>query len=780
MTIQTLWETRGGAWDADFNSLRVNSDRAAVFSPGVRRLRALNAEYTSQPAEENSVGHLEGLDVLLLRARELGAWLQVEFVVEEETIADVYVELLNYVDRGVVDIALDDSAMVTDFDHYAGAATLRRVPLGRHTLSAGRHTIKIEATDWAQSKDQCYIALSAIGIEPVGEESAGPPAGFHIQPCDVMQAHGGPFTTLEWTGPVTAGSSRHIFSLIGQSTGRPDGETGCYRIADNAAALKLPQPALAVAGDHRRLKGELIIAAEDHLYARNLESISWLGYSLISARTPVDVDWDFDTGMLNILAPQPTRIALSAGLATHQMRREGRGLRGVANEDEGTYEFDLPAGRHEITNATLPENARAIISATLAGMVEDGAQTMAQAVKDAAAERGIEAPPLQTVFAADVGGSVGDMVVVQHHTGPLTYVAAGAELHVLDAAGRTVRIMQADDNIRVLCWWPEYRLMLAGCTDEQVIAFDEQGERKWVFTSVMDPAVFRAAKTYWFKSAPGHGGIHGLLTGEFIDGKQQAFVGSACTLEIIDADGQLVRRMPIFWGPGHRFALIDAPDGSTNLLIARQPTDSERLAVVNSKAGEEMPRSFYNVPPGYTYIGAWAAMSRDHIFYTDLDGDGQKQVVSEINGVWNRVTVWNQAGQALYSADFGPGEDIPYRNMRDLDIADLDGDGTQEIITATSAGLLVVLDHQCRKLWSVSLPSPASVIKAITPRGADNPIIYVGCDAGEVLAVDAAGQITHLGEIDGRPTSIAEADLPDIGPVAVIAASRGPVKAFGL
>ena len=389
-------------------------------------------------------------------------------------------------------------------------------------------------------------------------------------------------------------------------------------------------------------------------------------------------------------------------------------------------------------------------------------------------------PALSSPFTADLDGSVGDMVVVPTNDGPLTYVAADQTIYVLDASGNTVRTMEADGRIRVLHWWPEYKLMLAGCVDEQVIAFDERGERKWVFTSVMDPAVFRAAKTYWFKTAPGHEGVHGLLTGEFIDGKQQAFVGSACTLEIIDGDGQLVKRMPIFWGPGRKFALVDDPDGSKNLLIAREPTDSERIAVVNSKTGREMARNFYTVPEGYTYVGAWASMSRDHIFHTDLDGDGQMEVVSEINGVWNRVTVWNEVGEPLYSTDFGPGEKIPYRNLRDLDIADLNGDGKQEIITATAAGLLVALDYQCKKVWSASLPSPASVLKAITPQGSDRPVIYVGCDDGQVLALDADGKITRLGEIDGRPAVIAEADLPGVGPVAVIAARKGNVRAFGL
>jgi hypothetical protein len=36
-----------------------------------------------------------------------------------------------------------------------------------------------------------------------------------------------------------------------------------------------------------------------------------------------------------------------------------------------------------------------------------------------------------------------------------------------------------------------------------------------------------------------------------------------------------------------------------------------------------------------------------HILYEDMDGDGTKEVVSETNGTWNRVTVWDVNGTAL-------------------------------------------------------------------------------------------------------------------------------------
>jgi hypothetical protein len=288
----------------------------------------------------------------------------------------------------------------------------------------------------------------------------------------------------------------------------------------------------------------------------------------------------------------------------------------------------------------------------------------------------------------------------------------------------------------------------------------------------MDPAVFRAAKTYWFKSAPGHEGIHGLFTGVFLDGKSQCFVGSACTLEIIDERGQLLHRMPIFWGPVSDFEVIDGPEGSLNLVCSQRWNGTDLAAVVNNRTLDPNPRSFYTVPTGHTDVGGWSAQNRLHIFYTDLDGNGAKEVVSETNGTWNRVTVWDVNGNALADASFGPGESIPTIDMRDLDLADLDGDGKQEILAATWLGLVVALDHQCRKLWATKLPSPPTVMQVV--RADDGtPWIIAGCEDGTVAALDAQGRITRLGAVDGAPTRITAE-----GSTAILATKTGETKGF--
>jgi hypothetical protein len=360
--------------------------------------------------------------------------------------------------------------------------------------------------------------------------------------------------------------------------------------------------------------------------------------------------------------------------------------------------------------------------------------------------------PTPRSFTADLPDGVVDLITFSAQGEDWVCAAGGSRVHLLTQEGRFHGSFRTDGPIRVLCWWDVHQLLLVGCKDEKVIAFDLEGRQKWTFVSEMHPDVYRAGKTYWFKSARGHEGIHGLHTGYFQNGMSQAFVGSACTLEILNEEGKLVERLPVFWGPGSRFALIRSTKGGTDLLIARQPTDSHSLAVVNSRTLDTTRRGFYGVPDGHTYIGGWASMSRKHILYDDLDGDRVKEVVSEINGTWNRVTVWGENGSAQYNANFGPGKRIPAGNMRDLDIGDLDGNGTKEILAATSKGLVVALDAQCNRVWSRRLPSPPTVLAYVHANGA--PWVVAGSEGGSITVFDGAGSVSGSGKVSGNPTCI--------------------------
>jgi len=607
--------------------------------------------------------------------------------------------------------------------------------------------------------------------------------------ADLMEtARRGCVATMQWFGPVRKGEHRIFFSLVGNQPDTEAASLACVRLDDTAAALALPSAALAVVGEFQGVKAELAVIAKDHLYAKGLTELdlkTWNGtvgtdhnVLLIIADSPIDIDWHFKSGALHVVARQETQIglALSSG---DRLRLSGKRIAG-SQAKAGLTTLKLAQGQHIFQGAIPARDRLERLTTHLDILLTQGLQQRSNEIAAAPSKTKVTVPSLTTSMAANVGKKVVDLITIPSDTGEFIGVAEGKNIHLLSTKGKVLRTLETDGAVRMLRWWAEYGLLLVGCADEQVIAFDETGKRKWIFTSVMDPAVFRAAKTYWFKSAPGHEGIHGLLTGVFLDGKSQAFVGSACTLEILDENGKLLRRMPQFWGKVSHFAIIDGPDGSLNLLASRKYNGTNRVAVINNKTLDPNPRSFHTVPPGSTYVPGWSSMNRHHLFYEDLDGDGEKEVISEINGTWNRVTVWQANGKALYDASFGPGERIPARNMRDMDIADINGNGKKEIVVATSSGLIVALDHQCRKVWARRLTSAPGVLKCVVSPISQTPLIAIGCDDGAINVLDGTGQLIRLGKVSGRPTCIDVLSVPSDHSVVLFATDSGEVKAFAI
>lgn len=524
----------------------------------------------------------------------------------------------------------------------------------------------------------------------------------------------------EWTGSVRKGEHRIFFSILGPKDAR------CIRLGDRAAALSLPEPALAVAGHWEGIRGDLVVVAADHLFGWAVTQVS-LGQPFVASDHPVDIDWDFTTGELQWIADQPTMLEL-----------EGKAI-------------PADAGRHDLRDRKPAKLER--LRTELAALL-DRARERRAARLAAPALVPPPAPHLPVLFTVQLGGRITGLIAIPasgsgcSHTAPASLAAAeGNRIHLLSGDGQPLRHMQTDGAIRVLRWWPEHQLLLAGCADEKVIAFDLDGSRQWTFVSEMDPAVFRAAKQYWFKSAPGHEGIHGIHTGVFLEGRSQAFVGSACTLEILDEHGRLVKRMPQFWGTVYQFAIVPGPAGSLNLLASRKITDGANVAVINNRTLDPNPRSFSGVPPGHSWIAGWMSETRHHIFHEDLDRDGRMEIVSEITGGWNRVSVWDEQGKPLRSASFGPGAQGA-RNIRDLDLGDLDGDGTKEIVAGLWDGHVVVLDSQCQRRWSRRLQSAPELL-AVVGRS-----IVVGSEDGSVRMFDGQGAVLGQAQFPRRFTGL--------------------------
>jgi hypothetical protein len=741
MAVQVLWETCGGRWQPELERATITASTGLAVPTGWQGFNALEAQCTSEPATPERLARLTSLGIVLLRAQAPGERLEMPFHLEQPFAGEAFMDTLKYVDRGIVRVLLDGAVLQERLSLYAEVAAEERLALGTVTLPAGDHMLRLEVVARGGSSATCYAALSGLLLKPANAVpsavSAGQP-GFALSTADPLEVQGSGQISMAWSGPARQGEHRLFFHVLARAAASTPGSAS-QRLAPNAALLRLPGLALAVCGAYAGIQAELAVLATDHLYGRELTKAGF-SLPLLTADKPVAVDWDFLRGELVIEAREP--VSLSLALADPAaLRLAGQALAGLP--------LALPAGRHTLTGATPAAAVAADLSAGLEGLRDPAAEewNRAKAARLTAAVLP-RLPALAVTELAKLPQAATALLSLPGPDGAAWLAAAEANtVHLLTPDGKPVRDLAADGAVRVLAWWPEAEALLAGCADEKLIAFGRDGSRKWVFTSEMDPAVFKAAKTYWFKSAPGHEGIHGLATGPFIDGKSQCIVGSACTAEVVNPDGTLARRQAVFWGPGKIIRILEGADGGYDAFLAIWPNGTDQLSVINSRDAE-VRTGYYGVPSGHTMVGGWSAQNRVDQIWEDINADGAVELVTAINGTWNRVTTYDRKGQPLHNAQFGPGPGNTFRAyLRDLKTAPWGEGGRRVILTATHEKLVVALDHECRKLWSRALPAAARRLLVGGPEGKQ---LLAGCDDGSLLVLDERGELRAAGKVAGR------------------------------
>jgi len=629
---------------------------------------------------------------------------------------------------------------------------------------------------------------NAAVVQPYVRNSPERPQ-FVIAPADVVEAKTvrvAPMfqTQMSCLRPTREGRHLFFFSLIARepkkekpqrrdrraASQKAEIAVGCLRLADHAAVLRALEPAVAVVGKYQGIEARLAILAGDHCYAQALRHVRLDTHTLMSADHPVHLDWDFTTGELQVDVLKPTRLSVALASGT-DVRIDGEPAT-AKKDNERTVTFNLAEGRHVLSEARPAAVIQDTIEKQLAAYLDEG--NARRATERIAKPPPRSLPALATVFSANLDEKIVDLEVADSGEGVRVLAAADEAIHVFDGQGKALRAIRADAKVQRLRWWKEHGLLLAGCLDQQVHAFSVDGERKWSFRS--EDAVANPHGN-WGRDGRGNEGIRGLYSGVFIDGKSQAFVGGPQTVEIINQNGQLLKRLPQQWGAVHLFQLIPRPDGTRDLLTARSPTAMIVLHAINSKTLDPSRTGFYSIPREYDEVRSFSANDRHHLFLEDMDGDGVREIAGEINGTWNRVTVWDLNGQARYNMNFGAGNAMPYRNMRDVDVADLDGDGKKEIVVGTAGGMIVALDCQCRKLWARRLASPPTMIRAFPARGPREAQILVGCEDGSVLALDDQGTPVRSARLTGSPTDIVALET-GAAIIAILATDSGQIAGY--
>jgi hypothetical protein len=434
-----------------------------------------------------------------------------------------------------------------------------------------------------------------------------------------------------------------------------------------------------------------------------------------------------------------------------------RGLIGPELPLESALKTEKVVGDVAHVEAEVPKFAygvwrRAVLRAETARQVEKKLDALRQASSRQALPQPSEQLParlavLHPAAKRQVQGAVTHILPGPERNGaPSVYVISEARrVEPMTIEGRLLDATQSPAKIMSAAYWPEAGLLLLGGADDCVYALDDAGKFRWTFKSEMHPDLYATGKTYWFKKdLPG---ISGLATGRLTGQGTQAFVGSACTVEVLDPAGKLLKRVPVYWGSAAVMEIVPNPDGTRKLVVAKAPNLSNDYSTLQGS----------NWSTGHFGTGAPFELSQStlNILVDDLDGDGRPEVICDTNGSMNDVRVYDCLGKPLWSANFGPppagaatiGITAPPPIMRGLAVVDFQGNRRKHVVTATCEGLVTAFQADGKQAWATYLPSPPRSLARLARNGGD--LLALGCDDGTLLLVDAAGKPIARAQLAG-------------------------------
>ncbi len=566
-----------------------------------------------------------------------------------------------------------------------------------------------------------------------------------------------------------SGNTFRIMTLLGLQPA--EGELRCSKLNDQAALIETPELTLAaigsveISGSQVRIQAEVALIGENFIYASNAHRIT-IGIPILEAPEPITLFWNLSSGELDLFCDEPA--ALGMAVCSGGMLLVDNHHAQVTHAVGDVVWIRLERGQHRITGAI--SNATTTLKEQLNRLRE---RTSGPPSCVTVAERFATLPQLRTISAVQIDGPAKRVLPGPVRGGSsCAYIISERDAYLLSANGKLEKRIELETKIMSAAYWQEVDLLLLGGSNDVVYAFNGEGELRWAFRSEMDPDVQKTGKTYWFKDAlPG---VRGLATGSLTSGRTQAFVGSACTIEVLDPDGDLVKRLPQFWGCCVVMNVVAKSDGSRKLLVSKWPNGVNDIGVIDGQDWS-ITYAYTALPEGHTRIPDWTAMDTPHILVDDINGDGKMEVILDVNGSWNYLCVYDADFKPLWALSFGPSLLPPHRHMRDLQVADIDGDGLKEIIVATENGTVSAFSHDGRRKWFVD-GAPPTCLCIVRERSASK--LAIGHEDGTILVLDAAGRAISRSKLNGSIQALHALDSLEAGMVA--GTSQGKVEILRL
>jgi hypothetical protein len=295
--------------------------------------------------------------------------------------------------------------------------------------------------------------------------------------------------------------------------------------------------------------------------------------------------------------------------------------------------------------------------------------------------------------------------------------------------------------------------IIAGSQDNQLRAFNHKGSLLWQRTSRVADS-FKQGSTYqapWFTDPDRVTGIRSLLiTDTDKDGRKEIVVGRPSTVEYWDLGGNLMQRIPMpagnRLGTVSEIELLEASQGN-RVLLGQDYCGIDAVSLL----GED--RTFVGLkgtnrpylspaPAGSTDMTAWAQRGISSLDIADLDVDGSQEVIVSRSGHWNDLRVYSADGLVCHwMKSFGPAEPAKAQHVsgrhfiRDTLVADLNGDNKPEVTAALANGHIMVFSADGETVWTGRHEGP-SILEASGNK------LLAGFDGGFLRSFDLSSNQT--------------------------------------
>ncbi|CAB1064760.1 hypothetical protein D1BOALGB6SA_9557 [Olavius sp. associated proteobacterium Delta 1] len=430
----------------------------------------------------------------------------------------------------------------------------------------------------------------------------------------------------------------------------------------------------------------------------------------------------------------------------------------------GTLATVVLPGERVIDSAVPPKDLPSRIAAALSGLEMDLRSTEHAGLK--ASQR---LGDWLAKWEVDLGGNINVLAEVDtpqfygNDFWAISQAGPTANIARIGADGKLLKKVQQDGEL-LSVWVAKGEMqsksfsMLAGFKDDMLRAYSREGKEIWSVKTEIHPDFIigdRYAAPWFTNPRPPYNmtGVFSIIAGDLWgNGEEEIAIGRPCTVEFYDLHGRLNARVPTRWGNNTSLSLQKNPGsyGKGPILLAGKAyTGNPQLSGINHAYTNISDSLYGGIIPEYANMHAWLQRGTSGLRVTDINGNGNAEIIYTLSGHWNELRVYDNSGKVMWMKYFGPGNSRSIY-MSSLETTDLEGDGFKEIIVGTEKGWVHAFDRKGDIIWQRHFASGVTCLSA----NEKHNMVAVGCEDGMLVLLDAAGKQIAVGDMKSAVKSV--------------------------